>query len=140
MIGGVRMGHLLGKACIFLSILMFGFILGIIYQNEGFALYQSNFDVIEEELDENDEEIDVQEQDTAKFTLKQKESNIIDMEDENGVVIYEGKGGDHEFHQSIAHEPSSYNGERNNLLFSEMGERTAGVFESVFQSLFSAME
>ncbi|MGJ9381679.1 hypothetical protein [Salipaludibacillus sp. CF4.18] len=133
------MGHLLVRMCMLLSILMFGFILGIIYQNEGLALYQSNFEVIEEEV-ENDQNPNAEKEDEPLFTLKEKESNIIDMEDDNGIVVYDGEGGDEEFHQKITHESSTYGGEESSLLFSEMGERTSGMFESVFQGLFRTVE
>lgn len=131
------MGHILVRACMLLSILMFGFILGIIYQNQGFELQRSSFDWVD------DEENDIAVADSIgepKFTLKHGESNIIEMDDEDGIVVYDGEGGDVAFHESISHEPSGNRGQQKSLLFPEMGERTAGVFEAVFQSLFRVTE
>lgn len=114
---------------------MFGFILGVIYQNEDFEIQQSSFDWVTEKEESNQSDITNKE---PKFTVKQTSSNIIKMDDEDGTVVYDGEGGDVAFHHSMEHETSSR--EHSNVLFSDLGEKTAGAFEKVFQGFFSVLE
>ncbi|PYZ94233.1 hypothetical protein CR194_01460 [Salipaludibacillus keqinensis] len=129
------MGQLLLRAGALISVLMFGFILGIIYSDQEFDFTNSKFHVKEEST--NDQAL-------PKYELKDLDTNEIKM-GEDGIVVYEeGKG---ELHDSLQEELPSFvekaeplTNEEASPLFSELGLKTAGAFEHVFQKMFSVLD
>ncbi|WP_416149302.1 hypothetical protein ACM26V_24130 [Salipaludibacillus sp. HK11] len=135
------MGQLIIRAGIFVSILMFGFILGILYSDQDIDLTSSRFQIKEETLVDTKGYVI-----NKEVEIHQKEqSNIIEMEDEEGLVVY--KKSDDEIHKSLEEQLPSFversdssGSSHSSPLFSEMGLRTAGAFEQVFQKMFSYID
>lgn len=131
------MGQFLIRAGLFLSILMFGFILGILYSDQDVDLSSKSFAIKEVEEAEESE-------DKKGFILKESQTNIIEMEEDEGLVVYQE--GDEEIHKSLEGELPSFIDKTNvpqsesSSLFSELGLRTAGAFEKVFQKMFSVVD
>jgi len=128
------MGQLVFRAGIFFSIMMFGFILGILYSDQGIDFNSERFDIKIVEEEESNNNI---------FELKEEETNIIDIEDDDGVVIYQD-GGDEEIHKFLEDDDSLFNKSNSaqselSPLFSELGLRTAAAFEKVFKKMFSVV-
>ncbi|MDG5786528.1 hypothetical protein QA612_03425 [Evansella sp. AB-P1] len=138
------MGHILSRGFILAFILMFGFILGIIYSNHFSLNDESSNRVLqrtEDELDSKQENID---QSSPYSGLIKQEENIIEMEDGEGLVIY--NHGDEKIREELIEEPDlkrdlldkqMYSAEDGQNLFSQTGIRTADAFESLFKGFFS---
>ncbi|MFA9558797.1 hypothetical protein ACERII_15925 [Evansella sp. AB-rgal1] len=133
------MGHILGRGLIFSAILMFGFILGIVYSNH---ISGDTDHFFQKKEDQSDTVVKT----PSPFEgLKKPKENIIDMEDGDGVVIYNHND------QLIRDELIQGVDVKRDLLdkqtqapdnnfFSQMGLRTADVFEGAFKSLFSLVK
>ncbi|WP_280768520.1 hypothetical protein [Salipaludibacillus daqingensis] len=127
------MGQLLTRAIIFCSILMFGFILGILYSDQDVDFTSERFHLKKEEPSTE-----------QRFKVKDNQPHIIEMEEDEGLVVYQE--GNEEIHEFLEEQlptfidKSTESNQESSPLFSEIGLRTAGAFETVFQKMFSVID
>ncbi|ADU29846.1 hypothetical protein [Evansella cellulosilytica] len=139
------MAHLLSRGLLFVAILMFGFIFGVVYSNH--ATVESQL-IENEPTEKREEKASVP---SPGFILNDEKKDSsddlkIEMEDEEGIVIY-GDGEDvlQELRSDVDIErdlldKQQFAQKNGHNFFSEMGIRTADTLEGVFRSLFSVIE
>lgn len=140
------MVYLLRRGLLLSAVLMFGFILGIIYVKEassdnispGFSLRADENQVIEKNKDLF----------TYKgFRLKNVDENKIQMEDGDGLVIYnydddtirKGLIEGADLHRDLL-DKQQYVLDSGDNIFSQLGLKTADAFEGVFRKIFAIVE
>ncbi|UJW57436.1 hypothetical protein HXZ66_08495 [Bacillus sp. A116_S68] len=131
------MAHVTFRAGLLVSILMFGFILGILYSDNGVSVGDLRFHT--EEIEEEEPNI--------RYRLKETDNNFIQMEDDEGLVIYHG--GDKDLHGSLP-ENGTYKLKENEVLtfqedqpaplFTELGVKTADALEQAFSRMLSVFD
>lgn len=117
---------------------MFGFILGILYSDNSTSVSDLRFNTKEVEEEEA----------KMRYRLKEADSNFIDMEDDDGLVIYHG--GDIALHENHSEEIGAYKVKEYDggafredeppPLFTELGVKTANAFEQAFSRMFSVFD
>ncbi|SER70982.1 hypothetical protein [Salipaludibacillus aurantiacus] len=137
------MSQIFLRGVILSAVLMFGFILGVIYSDQETDLTADRFNVIKTE--ENPEPEEGEEK--LKFKVKETPSNIIEMEESEGLVVYHNNS--HEEIQDLLDEPLPLYVEKSDTdylkrepspLFSELGIKTAEAFEQAFSKMFSLID
>jgi hypothetical protein len=134
------MAHVTFRAVLLISTLMFGFILGILYSDNSVSVGGFGFNTGEKEIEE--------EESNTRYRLKETaDSNFIEMEDDEGLVIYHG--GDKALHGSLPNS-GTYKLKENDArrlhedqpapLFTELGVKTAEAFEQAFSRMLAVFD
>lgn len=136
------MSYLLRRGLLIITVFMFGFILGIVYTNGAIDEKQPiRFSSREEEPSEkNDSTATYQ-----GFKLKNIDELKIDMEDEDGIVVYDDDLMRKELIEDVdlqrdLLDKQQYMLESNDNIFSQLGLKTADAFEGVFRKIFAIVE
>ena len=137
------MGYLLVRGVFLTTILMLGFILGIIYSNH-VSLEPEQFFLEKGQGEASDEKTPKVKKAYQGFILKEAEDFKIKMEDGERLVIYNHDDEEilddlvteADYKRDITSKQLQRNQSGNNI-FSDMGLKTADVFEGTFKKLFS---